>query len=776
MVVKNGRLDYNNFMSLIEQSALFFSMIDVETGVPKITSRPAGFVEKTNVDPNADPEYYLYYQFQNRDTNRVGRYEGQFMLRSSDGVLILTIREKLYINVQESYIDDDLEYDSCYVSEFPCCVNGPATGLTINLNLTSVVTPSSVKVDYTLTSSEVLNDNLTLDFKNILGQIVGTGLTITTGITISAGSNIGFTEVILPDDYYNLDGTSTFGDVVVVYPIAYNFVESFNTIFPPAPSPSVTPTPTPTPTPAPDILDAILTDEVDVYIESGLDEYLSYVDPTIQYLLSVTITNGSIITYFNVSSNIPINEVVSIPINLILPLIGGGTITISGSVIIPANQTSGQTITTNPLLDFNDLDQTGEILIDTPNIGFPINISAEQINFVLQPTPTPTPTITPTPTPTQTITPTPSATPIVFKNYLLTRCASSGQGVASLSGSTGAFYDGSECWITVTETMSTPTLFISETFVDCGDCLNSHPTPTPTPTNTPTPSPIPQAELTLYIQGLSGGQSIIFDGGTYSTDSVLTINKNQSYNIQAVPQSGYLFVGWNIFGGSFSSTAQTTTVSVSIDSGANLAPSYAPDPNYDALEAQMTTSLSAYQSATINDWVRITSTEYYNIVNNVPTISQIGNNDLQVATRDPATGYETTTFGTTDVDTPLTIPSGSYVVAFVAESWNQNGQVQFGYTTTYHNGTPTYMNNSPQIFGGFTCFYVRKRPSGVEGAPSSTNLYPVLNFIAPAYPNAVIGTYGWYTSDGGTNWSQTNPAGTTAKIQILLATNPSWPI
>jgi hypothetical protein len=43
-VVKNGRLDYDNFMSLIEQSALFFSMIDVETGVPKITSRPAGFI------------------------------------------------------------------------------------------------------------------------------------------------------------------------------------------------------------------------------------------------------------------------------------------------------------------------------------------------------------------------------------------------------------------------------------------------------------------------------------------------------------------------------------------------------------------------------------------------------------------------------------------------------------------------------------------------------------------------------------------------------------
>jgi hypothetical protein len=124
-VVKDGRSDYQSFMKLMEISSMFFSMVDIATGIPKITSRPAGFVEKTFIDPNAEPEYYLYYQFTNRDTNTVGRYEGQFMLRSDDGVLILPIREKLYINVQESFIADDLPYQNCYVSEFPCCVNGP---------------------------------------------------------------------------------------------------------------------------------------------------------------------------------------------------------------------------------------------------------------------------------------------------------------------------------------------------------------------------------------------------------------------------------------------------------------------------------------------------------------------------------------------------------------------------------------------------------------------------------------------------------------------------
>jgi hypothetical protein len=105
-------------------------MVDTETGIPRIVTRPAGFVEKTQMDPNAEYEYYVYYQFTPNDTRKVGRYEGQFLLRNSDGTLILPIREKLYINVQESFIADDLPYESCYVVGFPCCASIPTTTTT----------------------------------------------------------------------------------------------------------------------------------------------------------------------------------------------------------------------------------------------------------------------------------------------------------------------------------------------------------------------------------------------------------------------------------------------------------------------------------------------------------------------------------------------------------------------------------------------------------------------------------------------------------------------
>ena len=125
-VVKDGRSDYNLMMDMIEESAIFFSMVDTETGIPRINTKSAGFVNKILLDPDADPEYYVYYQFTSFETRKVGRYEGQFLLRNDQGTLILPLRDKLFINIQESFIADNLSYDgNCYVVEFPCCNTNP---------------------------------------------------------------------------------------------------------------------------------------------------------------------------------------------------------------------------------------------------------------------------------------------------------------------------------------------------------------------------------------------------------------------------------------------------------------------------------------------------------------------------------------------------------------------------------------------------------------------------------------------------------------------------
>lgn len=252
-VVKNGRSDYDNFMKTIELSAIFFSMVDIETGVAKISSRPAGFVEKTFIDPNSEPEYYIYYQFTNRDTNRVGRYEGQFMLRNEDGVLILPIREKLFINIQESFIADDLPYETCYTSEFPCCINGPYTTTTttvsgdIEITFESYVSPGSIKVEFVVRLSKVLN----IDYESVVTVKLklnsGEDLIITDNVIVPKNQLVSSKIVTIDDDFNNLSGEFSFEEIQHITKLEN--VKVNQVVKPPVIAPTPTPTRTPTPTP-----------------------------------------------------------------------------------------------------------------------------------------------------------------------------------------------------------------------------------------------------------------------------------------------------------------------------------------------------------------------------------------------------------------------------------------------------------------------------------------------------------------------------------------------
>lgn len=319
-VVKDGRSEYNNFMQLIEVSSLFFSMVDIETGIPKITSRPAGFVEKTFIEPNAEPEYYLYYQFTNRDTSKVGRYEAQFMLRNSDGVLILPIREKLYINVQDSFIADDLPYDSCYVSEFPCCINGPyitttTTTIPPTPSFTPTVTPTltptptsptsfpviilteimsgSVIFNFTVIIPMTLDIEYTLEITKEFKVIYGSPIIITANVTIPPNQLSGETRVTIDDDINRIDGESSTVSLTQSSHTKLPFVETEEVRYVGFTPPKmvVTPTPTPTPTVTPILpINYIkygkstkqIIDETDIYsfdeksITSTFNQHLRY--------------------------------------------------------------------------------------------------------------------------------------------------------------------------------------------------------------------------------------------------------------------------------------------------------------------------------------------------------------------------------------------------------------------------------------------------------------------------------------------------------------------
>lgn len=158
-VIKDGRSDYDRTMRYLEETDIFFSMVDTETGIPKFTSRPAGVMKKEQLNTNLDTEYYVYYQFTPNDTKNVARYKGQFLFRNETGYLTLPLNQEIFVNVTDSFVINDFEYQSCYVVDFPCCKSQPIPPPippTPPITTTSTISPtttSTTSIPVTTTST-----------------------------------------------------------------------------------------------------------------------------------------------------------------------------------------------------------------------------------------------------------------------------------------------------------------------------------------------------------------------------------------------------------------------------------------------------------------------------------------------------------------------------------------------------------------------------------------------------------------------------------------------
>jgi hypothetical protein len=104
-LIQDGRNDFQKFHEKVQNANIYFTMTDVITGVKRIAKKPTGIeqVEPTNC---VGDEFYLTYQFTERDSSVAGRYVGQFEIDFLDGTgtLIVPIREELFINILERTI------------------------------------------------------------------------------------------------------------------------------------------------------------------------------------------------------------------------------------------------------------------------------------------------------------------------------------------------------------------------------------------------------------------------------------------------------------------------------------------------------------------------------------------------------------------------------------------------------------------------------------------------------------------------------------------------
>lgn len=197
-----------------------------------------------------------------------------------------------------------------------------------------------------------------------------------------------------------------------------------------------------------------------------------------------------------------------------------------------------------------------------------------------------------------------------------------------------------------------------------------------------------------------------------------------------------------------------------------------PTPAVDNIRAQLTTvsTRNAYDAASVGNWIKVSKTEYDNVVANITGATKKGNSDVQVNTRDSLTSWENNwlSFGTEGNPT-FQINSGEYVIAYISEAWNQNtGTSQLGYTTSFNGNSITNIGNAAgPTSGGVRDYYIRKAPTDA----ATETRYPVLKMTVS--PNGVSGWNGFRSADNGANWIAL-PNNQVAKIQIVTTSTKSW--
>ena len=102
-LIKDGRNDFNKFHEMIQNSDIFFCMSELDTGKKIIGKAPALCILKEPIEDDdcLTEEYYLAYQFSEKETSKSGTFVGEFTIEFLDGsgTLKVPIRDTLYIHV-----------------------------------------------------------------------------------------------------------------------------------------------------------------------------------------------------------------------------------------------------------------------------------------------------------------------------------------------------------------------------------------------------------------------------------------------------------------------------------------------------------------------------------------------------------------------------------------------------------------------------------------------------------------------------------------------------
>lgn len=106
-LITDNDIDYEKFNDMLKNAAVTFSMVSVDNKTFKIANKQGYVVIEKQLLPNKNDEYiyYIEYRWDKRDVDKTGTFNGEFkidFLEPYCGSLIVPIKEKLYIHIQDS--------------------------------------------------------------------------------------------------------------------------------------------------------------------------------------------------------------------------------------------------------------------------------------------------------------------------------------------------------------------------------------------------------------------------------------------------------------------------------------------------------------------------------------------------------------------------------------------------------------------------------------------------------------------------------------------------
>lgn len=105
-VINDGRNDYKKIFNNLENAAITFSMMNIESNRYKVFNKQALIIPVLD-ETCGETEYYIGYKFSKNETNMAGTFKGEFKIDFlDDGTsLILPIYEDLFINIADSFVN-----------------------------------------------------------------------------------------------------------------------------------------------------------------------------------------------------------------------------------------------------------------------------------------------------------------------------------------------------------------------------------------------------------------------------------------------------------------------------------------------------------------------------------------------------------------------------------------------------------------------------------------------------------------------------------------------